>query len=408
MGFVPFLLRNLGLACLVAGSSSLFAQSVIQSAPDEALPPPVLRKQAGPPPLSHPPPPNESPYRLGSVVLHPRLSYKHLNADGLPAAGRRVESEIRTLSLGLGLDLGENWTLDYNPSRVSYSSSDLANSTDQAVRLSGNLAVQDWAFNFSQSYGESNSPMIETARQTDQKTWATLLGATYRHGEKLLVQFSGALNERYVSVGPDIRTWSGNLALNYQVSPQISLMLSPGFKYTDVINEPDYYAETVMGQINWQPMEKLSLGIGGGIERTHSKSPLGVDLSNPLVNFTLRYQPFETTSVNISASRTVSASYFRAQATESFRWAIGFNQRLLGKLYLGANYSRQDADYVALENLLLVNRSDEIESYSLRLSTKLFKRLSVAIVSQKSRNTSNTAAFSFSSSQYGIELGYRY
>lgn len=393
----------------VCATLPLRAQDVVLTPPDDPLLAPHARKQAPPPPLSRPPALTESPFKAGPIVFSPRLSYRHLSADGLPAAdGRRVASEIRTVTPGLLVDLGENWSLDYSPTRTAYTARGLTDSTSHAARLSGGLVLQDWSFEFGQSYTESNSILFETARQTAQKSWATTFGSAYRHGTKLQFQFSGSLNERYTSAAPDLKTWAGQTALNYLLTSQLSLNVGPAFTYTEVANGPDYYGESVSAGINWNPTDRLTVGLSGGVEYTHSQSASGSDLSNPLLDVLISYQPFETTTLSASVSRTVSSSYFQAQATENLRWSLSLNQRLLGKLYLGATYSLQESGYAALQDNVSADRSDEIENYSVRLSTRMLQRLSISLVWQKSNNTSSLSAFSFSSSQYGIELGYRY
>lgn len=398
-----------GLLVATCTTLPLTAQDIVQAPPADPVLAPHLRKQAPPPPLSRPPATAESPFQAGPVVFHPRLSYRHLSAEGLPSVdGRRIASEIRTLTPGLLIDLGENWSLDYSPTWISYTARAMTDTTDHAASLNGALTVNDWSFAFGQSYSKSNPTLIETARQTAQKSWATTLGSVYRHSAKLQFDFSGSLNERYTSVAPDLKTWAGRVGINYLLTSQFSLNLGPEFNYTEVAGEPDYYGESFMARLNWRPADKLTIGIGGGVQYTHSNSASGVDLSNPLLNLSLGYQPFEATTLGASVSRTVSSSYFRAQATESLGWNLNLSQRLLGKIYLGANYSRQESDYVALQNSVVAGRTDKVEAYSLRLSSRLLQRLSVSLVWQKSKNSSNLAAFSFSSSQYGIELGYRY
>lgn len=399
----------LGLLVAICAALPLTAQDVVLAPPADPLLAPHVRKQAAPPPLSRPPALTESPFKAGPLVFSPRLSYRHLSADGLPAAdGRRVASEIRTVTPGLMVDLGENWSLDYSPTWVSYTARGLTDTTNHAARLSGGLVLQDWSFDFGQSYSESNSILFETAQQTAQKSWATTFGSAYRHSTKLQLQFSGSLNERYTSAAPDLKTWAGQAALNYLLTSQLSLNVGPTFSYTEVADGPDYYGESFSAGINWNPSERLTIALGGGVEYTHSQSASGQDLSNPLLNLSLSYQPFETTTLSASVARTVSSSYFRAQATENLRWSLNLSQRLLGKLYLGASYSLQESDYATLQSNILADRSDEIENYSVRLSTRMLQRLSVSLVWQKSKNTSDLAAFSFSSSQCGIELGYRY
>jgi hypothetical protein len=198
------------------------------------------------------------------------------------------------------------------------------------------------------------------------------------------------------------------VAVNYALSEQLDLSLAPKFSYTEIVAAPDYYGESILGRFNWRPTEKISLSLGGGIEYTHSNSASGVDRSNPLLNFSLRYQPFAATSLGLTVDRTLAASYFVSQATENLRWNLNFNQRLLGKLYFDATYSRQESDYVALRTTLLADRADVIESYSIRLSTRLLQRLSIAVLLQESKNASSLMAYNFSSRQYGIELGFRY
>ena len=163
-----------------------------------------------------------------------------------------------------------------------------------------------------------------------------------------------------------------------------------------------------MGQVSWRPVEKFTLGLGGGVKHTRSKSSNGADFTTPLLSVSLAYQPFETTSLGLSVNRSAAGSYFQSLATESLRWNLSLNQRLLGKLYLAASYGEVETDYVALLNTLLPNRSDKARTYSVRLSTRLLQRLSVALVTQETRNRSNLAGFGLTSRQIGIELGYRY
>lgn len=387
----------------------LRAQDIVQAPPTDPVLAPYLRKQAPPPPLSRPPAPAGSPFRSGPFVLSPRLSYRHLSADGLPVAGgRRVASEIRTVAPGLALDLGENWSLDYSPRWVSYTARALSDSVEHAARLRGGLSWQDWSFDFAQSYDKTNQALIETAQQTDRETWSTELGAAYALSPKTHLNFSGAVNERYTSIAPRLRTWSLQSSLGYKISDAVSLTLRPDYSYTEIRDEPDYTKTGVLAQLGWRPLDKLAFSFGAGVESIESNSSSALRQSNPVLDFSMSYQPFSVTSLSLAVSRSSSSSYFSARTTDNLRWNLSLSQRLLGRLYLGANYSRQESDYVALQNSVTAGRADEVEAWNLSLSTRLLQRLSVSLVWQKSKNSSNLAAFSFSSSQYGIELGYRY
>jgi hypothetical protein len=184
--------------------------------PSEPILAPSLRQQGAPPPLSRPPAPPLSPYKLGPIELHPRLSYSHLLSNGLPVlGGRRITSEVRTVSAGLSADLGQHWSLDYSPSWVSYTANAMADSFNQSASLSGGLSFQDLSIQVSQSYSDSNPTLVETARQTEQKSWSTHLGAAYNYSQKLKFNFSTGMAER-----------STNLAL-YQSDPDSSNLECP-------------------------------------------------------------------------------------------------------------------------------------------------------------------------------------
>lgn len=398
-------LRRLALVLALAATSPLLAQDVIMSAPTEPLLPATLRASAPPPPPSRAPGPPDTPYKIGPVIFHPHLSYSYINAEGLPAQdGRRVASEIHTVSTALTADLGPRWTLAYSPTWVSYTARAMSDTFDHAFGLSGAMSYQDWAFTFAESYSASTPTLIETGRQTEQETWGTNLGATYSFSPKL--QFNGAasVNERYTSVAPRTRSWSGQAGLNLLFSPRLNFNARTVFSYTELSEASDTYGEGFSTGLAWTPMDKLTLSLNGGMDFTHSTSSAGLDLSNPVLDVSVSYQPFETTGISLSAARKVSTSLFQDQVTESLQWGIALQQRLLGRYYLNASYNRQEADYVATTALAAAGRADRVETLSASLTTKLLGRLSVSATFQQSKNTSNTALFSFSSKQYGISL----
>jgi hypothetical protein len=408
----PTLLKRMLFAMLLASGVSGEAQSVIDTSQMEPALAAYLRRQnSEPPPLSRLPPAPSTPYQFAGITLHTRVNYTHMMAEGLPVrGGRRVSSEIRTFSPGIWADLGEHWTLEYSPSWTSYTARALGDSFDQLASLSGAASVRDWSFQVSQSYSDSSPTLIETARQTEQQVWNTSVSATYRYSDKMQLQATGGLNQRNVKdeTLTDLRSWSAGAAVKYQISPKLGVNFGPDFYYTEVADAPDTFGGGVDARFAWQLSNKLNAGIGAGWEYTQSTATEDNDLANPRFNFSLGYHPFETTSITLNATRSTSTSFFRNRAIESMRWSVGLNQRFLQRFYFGANYNRGRSDYTALTTVALADRSDTTESYSMRLSTRLLKRLSTAVVWRKNENTSNTSEFNFSSTQYGIELGYQY
>jgi len=396
----------LGLAvCAV----SLRAQDIIMSAPRAEAVPPFLRDQLPPAPASLPPTPAETPFKFGSFVLHPSLSYSYMNQEGLPSAdGRRIASEVHTVSASLSADLGQHWSLNYSPTWVTYTARAMSDSFDQSASLSGATTVRDLGIHFTESYSNSKPTLIETGRQTQQESWGTSLSASYSFSPKVQFQASGNMNERNTDIATNTRAWSSSASLNLVFTPRISLNLGSTFGYTEIVDAPDTYNDGYNAQVSWRPADKLSFSLSTGRQYTHSNSSAGLDLSSPLLNFSLGYQPFETTSISLAAGRTVSPSYFKSQVTEGLQRSISLNQRLFGRFYFNASYGKSDTDYLATDTLATAGRKDSVKSYSAGLSTHLFGRLGVSASFSKTQNGSNDSGFSFSSKQYGLRLSYSF
>lgn len=384
------------------------AQDVIMSAPTEPLLP-VSQRNVAPPPASRPSEPDNPPIKVGPVFFHSRLSYNYINAEGLPTrGGRRVASEIHTTRAQVLADIGEHWALEYSPSWRNYTARAMSDTFDQSVRLSGDAAFRDFGFKFAESYEVSTPTLAETGRQTELETWATSLGATYKLSPHIRLVGTGNLDERYSDIAPRVRRWSGQTKVNLTVSPRLSLGIGPGFQYTEIANSPDTYGESYTADVNWHPTDKLTLSLDGGVQKTHSTASAGLNLSKPKVDLALDYRPFETTGIRLAASKKVSTSYFKDLVTEDFLWEASIQQRLLGRFYLNAAYSRKENDYTSTNVLSLNNRSDTIKTLHARLSTKLLKRFAVAATFQKTTNTSSLSTFTFSSKQYGGEISCRF
>ncbi|HZQ45434.1 MAG TPA: hypothetical protein VFC07_00360, partial [Verrucomicrobiae bacterium] len=98
------------------------------------------------------------------------------------------------------------------------------------------------------------------------------------------------------------------------------------------------------------------------------------------------------------------------QVTETTSVSASMNQQLLKRLNLtvGAGYGR--SNYRASTNTPTAGtgRTDNYYSLNLRLGTTFLQRGTASIFYQYSHNPSTEPGFSFSSSQTGFELGYRF
>jgi hypothetical protein len=105
--------------------------------------------------------------------------------------------------------------------------------------------------------------------------------------------------------------------------------------------------------------------------------------------------------------RTVDVSYFQNQVTEGFEIVGNLNQRLLQRLYLDLSGGYHTVKYVAA-NASGTGRQDDYYTLDVRLSCPFLKRGTAAVFYQYSDNSSSIRGFTFSSSQVGFEIGWRF
>lgn len=312
------------------------------------------------------------------------------------------------------LEIGTHWRLDYTPTLQFYSSSQFQNTVNHAVALSGNGSYEDWTFGISQTYAHSSEPQVQTASQTDQDNYGTSLNATYALNTEITLTFEAAQNFQFVGGTvqtnqlSDTLSWSTTEGLNYQLLPGLGIGPTIGFGYDHEQVGPDMAHEQFQGRINWQVGHKLSFNFSGGFEyRQFLDSNQSAEL-NPIFNLSLVYKIFEVTTLTLSASESISSSYFQGQTTTTTGFTAGLRQRLLGKLYLDLSGGYSTSSYNATTSAISANRNDDHSDINVRLSCPFLKRGSASVYYDWSDNSSNENGFSYTSNQVGLELGYRF
>jgi hypothetical protein len=120
------------------------------------------------------------------------------------------------------------------------------------------------------------------------------------------------------------------------------------------------------------------------------------------------YQVFEPTTLSLAANRTFTPSYFQDQLSGSTTVTAALRQRLLGKLFLDLSGGYFTSSYTATSIGAPGNRDDHGTLFNARLSAVVLKRGTAAVFYSRNDNSSNVAGYSYSSSQVGLELGYRF
>lgn len=359
--------------------------------------------------------PDQPLLTLGPVQFRPHLMYRFIYGDGIPAApGDQVKTAINEFYPGILIALGNYWHLDYTPIARFYSSSRFRDSLDHSVSLTGGTTFEDWTLGLSQSYNSSSQPLIQTGTQTDQENFDTRLNAAYHINTAVSLELGASQAFRLMggnSAGEqltDSRTWSTMDWLNYQFSQAIGAAIGVGFAYDNVSVGTDMTSEQLQGRLTWRPGQKLFVTASAGFEDRQFLDVKAPDALNPIFGVSASYQVFERTSVSLGANRTVSASYFENQITVADSITAGLRQRLFGKLQLDLTGGYSQTTYQIPVRTVRVARQDSSTFFSARLSVPVLRRATLAVFYQQTENSSSDSGFALSSSQGGLEVGYRF
>jgi len=359
------------------------------------------------------------PFQYGPVTFRPHVSYSVSYGNGIQAGTSGAQDTvIQQLSPGLTVDLGRQWSLDYTPTIIFYSSKQLQDGVNHAAALNGGISYEDWAFSLMQGYSSTDEPTFETGAQTSQQTYSTALGAHYAFSDKMSADFGVNQLFNFVENFQDSYNWSTMEWVNYAFSPRLNAGLGAGAGYTIVkdnsgagVNNPDAVNEQLQARINWRATGKISFQASGGLEDEQFLAAGYSDSLNPIFSAAIQYQPFQVTQISLAASRTVGTSdyYIIAQSTESTTVSLNLNQRVLVKYHLNLGVGYTKTDYtVALAGFGSGSRTDDIYSFNASFGRSFLKRGNWAITYQYSDDASNTGGYSQRSNQIGFQIGYSY
>jgi hypothetical protein len=367
-------------------------------------------------------PPLPEIFRYGPIQLHPSADYSFSYGDGIQSApGAEQSTAVQQLALGLRVDLGEHWALQYAPAFQFYSSDQFHNSVSQFFGLTGGFSYEDWRFGLSQGYQYSSAPTVATGSQTDQSSYTTSLTASHPFTSKVSGDFSLGQSIALNSGLENSYDWSTMEWVNYLYGPRLNAGLGVGAGYVEVednsqaagLNNGNQTFEQLQARVNWRANEKISFQISGGVQDTQFASGGTGDSLSPIFGAAIQYQPRIGTQISVTAGRSVSSSdlYLAAQQVESTSVGLNLNQVLFRNFTLGLGVGYGVTDYGSAANGANANaadRSDDQVSFSARLSHPFLKRGSWSVFYQYSDNSSSVAGYTFASNQMGFEIGYRF
>jgi hypothetical protein len=361
----------------------------------------------------------------GPISVYPHLLYSLTYGNGLEAEpGTNSTTWVNTVSPGVLFKLGNHWTLDYTPTVAFYSNPLFRDTTGHSVILTGGTIYGDWALSLSQSYLDTTQPLIETGTQVEQEAYATAINAAWQMNGKLALQLAVNQNFRFAEeMGfSNLREWTTADWLNYQFLPQFGAALGVTGGYDAVSLGSDMPFEQGLARIVFQPGSKLRLTVMAGAEDRQFVHPSAPSLLEPIFNASAFYQVCEGTAVTLSASRSVTPSFYGNEVNVISGVTGDIRQHIVRNLYFGISGGYSTEPFTSIEAAplppffagnptrtpLAVTRNDTRTFAQFRLSTTFRTHLTGSIFYMISDNASSQANFNYSGNQVGLELSYRY
>jgi hypothetical protein len=363
----------------------------------------------------------------GAVHVHPRASYQFLYTTGIHSQpGNEADTYTHTLSPGITLILGPHVTADYGASIGFYSEKDFHNTVDHSFSLHAGYNVGDWTLGLSQSATISDQPLVATSSQVQQSAYDTGLVASYSMNDKITLATTASMDLSYnggdaatnIFVGgtngaaaqlTDIQTYNVAENFDYKFNEKLSGGVSASLGYTDQVGGLQSINENYSVHVAWHPAQKFSATLSGGLEQQNFLDSKATSAWSPIYSANVGYRMFEQTALSLYANRSLDASIFDRQLSESTSVGLGLQQRLLGKMQLSIGFGYNQVDYKSTDTTnLSQSRGDDSTSFTAGLTVPFLTRCSLAIFYSYAQNSSSQKGFSYDSSSVGAVLSWAY
>ncbi len=180
--------------------------------------------------------------------------------------------------------------------------------------------------------------------------------------------------------------------------------------------------EDIKGRITFKPGTKLVLSVDGGAEDRQFIHPSAPPMVTPVFDASAYYRIFPGTEITLLASRVVTPSLYENQINVITSVNATFRQHLVKEIYLELGAGRTTEPFTSIvaaplpqffigappQTTLQQVRNDSTDYGKISLSATFRKRLTGSLFYYASKNVSSQINFSYSSTQMGMELSYRY
>jgi hypothetical protein len=250
--------------------------------------------------------------------------------------------------------------------------------------------------------------LVETGIQTTEQDYKTILDLARDLGRQFLTETIAVQDLRYALLFPDSYQWSVDEWLHYRFSTQFDASLGGGAGYLHESRGSDSNFTRPEAKLSWQPTEQIDIAANGGLEHRVFLDYPRTSLDTPTYDFSVQYAPVQTTKLLLDFTRQVTPSLFTDESSRISRIDLGLTQRVLGRIYLTGDIGHNNVSYISTGQTSDIARNDAQTTYSLNVSTAFLRRGTISAICYRTRNSSTVAGYGFVTTQFGLQLSYRY
>jgi hypothetical protein len=294
----------------------------------------------------------------------------------------------------------------YQPALVFYAENSGANRADHSVDLAAEWRGKTIVLAYAGSFRRLGDTTADAGTPADRNEYDNVIRLAWQPREKIGIETAVAVaGVRYDQSGFfDSRTHAVEGAVNYIHSPKTRLALVFRVGREEIDQSGDQDAHQILARFAWQPREKISINLTGGIEHRRTDLESG---TKPVLEGRVGWQPREGTDLYLAGFlREEASGYFSGQNYRIGNVTAGISQSL-GKGWtarLESGFER--SSYFRVSGSGAADRVDRTLFLQPSIEFAPRENLRLGIFYRFADNDSNEQGFGYGNQQTGVNLEY--
>lgn len=361
-----------------------------------------------------------------------RLALSTVYDDNVSLRGSSSGSDVYfTIEPGVTAGFGDivgrqsNYVrIDYAPSFYLHASASEANALQHLIRLEGQYVFTRLTTTLSQDVqlldGSDlnvstntgtvvNRVNLDVSARTRVNIYVSRALLNYMLSDKSALALALLYNNNDYRTLISSQTVSADFSYNYIYSPKLSLGAAVSTGYLSVKRgTPNQVFEQFNLRASYQSTGKLAVNGSVGLEARQFEGSSGNHVT-PVLELGLLYQPFDGTTISLSANRRVLSSATLAGQDYTTTGFVGTGrQRFFQRYFLSLTLGYENASYFSASGQADSSREDSYYYVQPSLEFRITETWNVNLFYVHRQNASSSGNTSFANNQFGLRTSYNF